>query len=421
MDFVAIQKATDEDLEVLGLTKKGDLFALRSFVDCNTASQQVCEERVQKKKKLLQLAKEIKTSRQKDRHGNSESNMALMASELGGAKKPKCNTRKIQVGWLHYDSSKKKYISVRYCKGGGSRELFVNLNAGTRDIIKSAKELFFPDGKSFHGSAIDMTFTLGRFDCTVIEAENFCIGKYISDNKLTRVRLYLMSKHDEESSSDELPEASFVIGKSAIKDHVNRSTAYDSTCSNGDSLVGTSAEKALLRQQKNEDLQSSLEEDKAKNGKESEETAKVETLRRQQCLQRARELRVPAAPSPGIPYVRVSVRHPSVGVQTRSFCEYENMAAVYDWAGSLALTPELFILSKCDVPGILFPDLSVTAVDKHLLSMIESDSMPSYPGNQIDFLGFGSNVTEHDALESLATPFCETLPALWVVVENQEK
>ena len=55
-----------------------------------------------------------------------------MASGLGGAKKPKCNTRKIQVGWLHYDSSKKKYISVRYCKGGGSRELFVNLNAGTR-------------------------------------------------------------------------------------------------------------------------------------------------------------------------------------------------------------------------------------------------------------------------------------------------
>ena len=53
MDFVAIQKATDKDLEVLGLTKKGDLFALRSFVDCNTASQQVCEERVQKKKKLL--------------------------------------------------------------------------------------------------------------------------------------------------------------------------------------------------------------------------------------------------------------------------------------------------------------------------------------------------------------------------------
>lgn len=100
MDFVAIQKATDKDLEVLGLTKKGDLFALRSFVDCNTASQQVCEERIQKKKKLLQLAKEIKTSRQKGRRGNTESNITL-ASELCGAKKPKCNTRKIQVGWMH--------------------------------------------------------------------------------------------------------------------------------------------------------------------------------------------------------------------------------------------------------------------------------------------------------------------------------
>lgn len=289
----------------------------------------------------------------------------------------------------------------------------MNLNAGIREIIKSAKELFFPDGMSFHGNAIDMTFALGRFDCTVIETENFCIGKYISDNKLTRVRLYLMSKHDEESISDELPEASFAIGESAIKDHVNESTAYGGTHSNADPLVGTSAEKALLREQQNE-------EDEPKNMKESEETAKVETLRCQQSLQRARELRVPAAPSPGVPYVRVSVRHPSVGVQTRSFCEFENMAAVYDWAGSLALTPELFILSKCDVPGILFPDLLVTAVDKHLLSMIESDSMPSYPGNHIDFLGFGSNVTGHDALESLETPFCETLLPLWIA-ENQEK
>ena len=417
MDFVAVQKATDKDLEVLGLTKKGDLFALRSFVDCNTASEKVCEERVQKKKKLLQIAKEIKTSRQKERPGNSEPNMAL-ASELGVAEKPKCSTRKIQVGWLHYDSSKKKYISVRYSKGGGSHELSVNLNAGLREIIQSTKKLFFPDGKSFHGNAIDMTFALGRFDCKVIEAENFSIGKYISDNKLTRVRLYLMSKHDEECSSDELLEAPFATGGSTNKDHVNEYTTYGSTYSNRDYLVGTSTERALLREQQNEDLQRSLEEDQAKNRHESGETAKVETLRRQQCLQRARESRVPAAPSPGIPYVRVFVRHPSVGVQTRSFCEFENMAAVYDWAGSLALTPEFFILSKCDAPGILFPDTSVTHVDKHLLSMTESDSMPSYPGNHIDFIGFGS--TKHN-LESLGTPFCKTLPALCVEVENKKR
>ncbi len=273
--------------------------------------------------------------------------------------------------------------------------------------------------KSFFGNAIDMTFALGKFDCTVIAMEDFCIGKYISDNKLTRIRLYLMSKHDEESSSDELPEAPFAVGQSITEDHVNNSTANGSTYDSGDSLVGTSAERALLRQQQDEELQRSLDEDQAKDKQKASE---VETLRRRQHLHMSRELRVPAVPPPGLPHVRVSVRHPSVGVQTRSFCELENIAAVYDWAGSLALTPELFILSKCDVPGTLFPDLSVTAVDKHLLSMTESDTMPSYPGNHINFLGFGSNefVPEHDALETLIVPFGETLPELWIVDNDEE-
>ena len=56
MDFVAIQQATDEDLGSLGLLKRGDILALRSFIDQKTAHPQLCEERVQKKKKLLQLA-----------------------------------------------------------------------------------------------------------------------------------------------------------------------------------------------------------------------------------------------------------------------------------------------------------------------------------------------------------------------------
>ena len=146
MDFVAIQQATDKDLGLLGLSKRGDILALRSLIDRNTAHPQLCEERVQKKKKLLQLAKEIKTFRQKDGQGKCESNMASGFCDI---EKQKSCTQKIQVGWLHYDSSKQRYISVRYCKGGGSREISVNLSAGTREIINAAKELFFPNGKKF--------------------------------------------------------------------------------------------------------------------------------------------------------------------------------------------------------------------------------------------------------------------------------
>ena len=172
MDFVAIQQATDEDLGSLGLLKRGDILALRSCIDQKTAHPQLCEERAQKKKKLLQLAKEIKTSRQKNRQGKCESNMA---SESCGNEKQKSCTRKIQVGWLHYDLLKKRYMSVHYCKGGGSREIPVNLSAGTRKIINAAKDLFFPNGKSFYGDTIDMTFELGKFNCTVIGNKTFAL------------------------------------------------------------------------------------------------------------------------------------------------------------------------------------------------------------------------------------------------------
>jgi hypothetical protein len=48
----------------------------------------------------------------------------------------------------------------------------------------------------------------------------------------------------------------------------------------------------------------------------------------------------------------------------------------------------------------LQPNLAVTEVDKHLLS-----GMPSYPGNFIDFIGFGFN----DLMECV------------VVVDDKEK
>lgn len=81
----------------------------------------------------------------------------------------------------------------------------------------------------------------GRFDCKANVNETFCLGNYIDQNKLTRVRLYLMSKHDEESSCDELPVPPFDFVKTVTKGH--EVTTSDSSSGNGiDGLVGTSGE-----------------------------------------------------------------------------------------------------------------------------------------------------------------------------------
>ena len=38
-------------------------------------------------------------------------------------------TRKILIGWLHFDDDKKCFVSVRANKGGGTREVDVSLSA----------------------------------------------------------------------------------------------------------------------------------------------------------------------------------------------------------------------------------------------------------------------------------------------------
>ncbi len=386
MDFTAVQQATDNDLNSPGLTKRGDILSLRSLTQRKTVEDS--NERTEKKKKLLQLAQEIQTSRKKGKHDESD---PPTTSEMHSFTKRKTCTRKLQIGWMHYSPKLERYVSVRYSKGGGAREISMNLHANARDIIKKARELFFPKGKSFHGDDLDMTFELGRFDCKPIKDEKFSLGKYIEVNKLTRVRLYLLSKCDDDISSEELSIAPFAKREAAPNgpdDNANTSTTSGSASSTSDGLIGTSHERVLLKQQQEEELKMSLESDQSKDRKKAEEQ---ETFSRQKNLQMARKCRVPDIPPPGVPHVRVSLRHPTVGVHSRSFCQLENMSAVYDWAGSLALTPESFVLSKCDVPGTLPPSLSVTEVDKHLLSMSESESMPSYPGNSIDFIGFGSD------------------------------
>ena len=56
-------------------------------------------------------------------------------------------TKKIQLGWLHFQETVDRYVSIRQSKGGGTREITVCLDATASKIIERAKALFFPDGK----------------------------------------------------------------------------------------------------------------------------------------------------------------------------------------------------------------------------------------------------------------------------------
>jgi len=55
-------------------------------------------------------------------------------------------------------------------------------------------DLFFPNGNSARGQSSEMDFYLANFKCEVICEDDFSLGSYISTNKLSKPRLYLLSK-----------------------------------------------------------------------------------------------------------------------------------------------------------------------------------------------------------------------------------
>lgn len=70
----------------------------------------------------------------------------------------------------------------------------IAVGADYTEILYLLIDLFFPCGKSSRGPSSEMEFYLANFRCEVICEDDFTLGKYISTNKLSKPRLYLLSK-----------------------------------------------------------------------------------------------------------------------------------------------------------------------------------------------------------------------------------
>ena len=76
------------------------------------------------------------------------------------------------------------------------------LSSNRWDVMKAAKELFFPDGESLYGNMEDMEFDLANFKDEAIhssirtqkEKVPFTLQSYIHTHKAKTVRIYLRSK-----------------------------------------------------------------------------------------------------------------------------------------------------------------------------------------------------------------------------------
>jgi len=187
MDVEAIVQASDNELLLLGLDKKGDILSLRNFVEKLSKESSNNEKRSRKMSLLHEVLE------------NGKVKKSLKQQKDGKASIPKM--RKVQLGWMHFDDEKQTFVSVRTAKGGGTREVDIKLTADKHDIIGIAKTIFFNDGNSNFGPEQLMTFGLANFqheDISTIKVSGvhlaFTLQRYVEKCKMSRVRLYLTSK-----------------------------------------------------------------------------------------------------------------------------------------------------------------------------------------------------------------------------------
>lgn len=112
MDKSAIENSSDATLEEMGLTKMGDKLSLRGF--CKQSSD---NETTDHKRGLLEAFLNVKRKKSSSKTPVKDVTCAV------NPKEDKKKTNKIQLGWLHFDEKKQKFISVRLMKGGGTRDV----------------------------------------------------------------------------------------------------------------------------------------------------------------------------------------------------------------------------------------------------------------------------------------------------------
>lgn len=430
MDVQAVAHATDDILEDLGLIKTGDKVSLKAFCQTNLGANEAGESKESKKRRLL----EAFFSRKKKR---GQSSKKVVSSHPLMPVKEK--TRKVQLGWLHWNEKTEKFQSVRMMKGGGSREVDMPLEATVDEITAECVRLFFPNGLSkFYGKATSMDFGLANFktesigDTIIIAGSKvpFTLCNYLEVHKTTKVRLYLTSRSKSQMLADKGDHSDVKIPPTYISDDdeaelrpmLSAEDKREEVCHV--TLIGTSKERDMIKWEQDSAYLESLARDKAKEDKRRDDLDKELLIwQRKESLRHARSLRVPKEPNP--PCITVQVRHPTMGLLRRGFSPEDTMMAVYDWAGSQTPEPEFFELhsnnAKC-----LFPAMSVSEADRQTLFMAECDVPPSISDEDdenVEFRGFGQFLNcSAPTVEDLEVEcFSEQLPEHFMIEDSHSE
>jgi hypothetical protein len=395
MTLSAVKAASDEDLIEFGLTRKGDRLNLKRLCETRLCEN---EERIREKKDLLANILERNKSKRKMATSNIQPTKKGSGATSG--------TKKIQLGWLHFQENNKRYLSIRQCKGGGTREVTLTLNATAYQIIEIAKGLFFPDSVSSFGKEENMSFSLANYQQELITEVlvsgsklPFTLQRCINSTKLPKVRLYVASKINHD---DYLYRSAIEIDDDIEDTRKNKEqkivldTNQSTNKTRQDDKISDLETTRLLKAEQDKAYQASLAADQAKEKERLEQLqVHIKEVEQQENLRKARMLRVIDEPEESDDAVLLQVRHVTIGNIKRYFKQSDQMQSVYDWVGSRSLLPMHFELS--DFTGhVYLPGESVTYSQNTTLNMAACESTPSLDDSDINWKGFGNASNSYD-------------------------
>ena len=160
---------------------------------------------------------------------------------------------------MQYDELLKRYKPVRSINGGGTRDMSFPCSATKTDVLSRTIELFLSEEDK-----LTMDIELGNFKCEPV-TENlmnkpFTVENYYQTFKLNRARFYLLTRkltstsiYDESSSDDDevLLKSPFSVNEGERNRNVSQ-------------LIGTTDDRASLKEEQDKAYMESLKLDRVK-------------------------------------------------------------------------------------------------------------------------------------------------------------
>jgi len=313
MDGSAINAASDQMLKSIGLIALGDIISLRMYTRQDTSKE------LSKRDQMKSLVESVRQGK----------------SQMHGKK----DTLFITAGLQNFSEKLQKFTYVK--KTGGARKLSFLKSSTMESIKEELTSLYFPSRMNpVLGSQCLYEISLGNFSGEEVQNEQ-TLDKYIKDNSLKHVRLYLKTKK--------------ISFKRAL-------------LSNSDSDSDDFLEKPIFKKSSPKILDDA-----------SSPTTELMT---------SRNARVMPEPSLEEPCATITIRHPHLSNKVRLFHENYEFSQVYDWIGGMSPSPKYFEI-------IDYSNKVVNPYDKIYSGVFNvkprDSALPMTPRGSVAFQGFATS------------------------------